>query len=240
MKPIQKIGELFSKIRNSKIALVGLVAVLIGGMATGVVLYEYGTAHNVGVGGISGHNQPHTSFTVATNYVQSVNATGTAYSNTMTVTGNGSVSITLPNVTFSYTGGWAEYQVNITNTGNTDLTWANGSLPVNVYNYFVNSTGAFVNGTPINGFVSGNYTTNMSAFIANGDNLSAYLPYLSMSGYNTNYENDYGNFSNVGPLIMPNSSVTFDVFIGLGNDANPSNLPSQFYGIDLTLDAVVQ
>lgn len=157
-----------------------------------------------------------------------------------TINSTGNMNIPIPNMSNFTTGEYVEFQISLKNTGDTYFTFANNITMANITNYFVNSTGAFISGTSINGAVSGNTTENMTSFIQGSGNLSDYLTYLdNNTAWNTNWVNWWGNFSATPSIIGMGQTITFDMYIGLGSDVPPS-LPGQYFGISLTLDAIAR
>lgn len=140
-------------------------------------------------------------------------------------------------------GGYIVFNVTIQNTGNSPL-YINTSLDqFGMANYFVNNTtGQYMpapnsiqdpNGSEIfyNG-TGGTFAYYNGSQMAGNVSLNDYLYYLdNNSAWNYNWVN-WWNMSSIPTMLTGGQTWTFQVYVGLGLYA-PSDLPSQFFGLQL-------
>ncbi len=258
MKAIEKIKPLWETMKNRKILSIVIALLMIGsaGIATAMVMYYQSaststvhvttyqkqfspnyiiTVQGIAVGTNNTSLNPITIMNGTTPIETNAAAQSIKYSQTYASV-NHNITIGLPLLTNFTTANWIEFQVTIKDTGNTYFAWNNTTNMAYAINEYPNFTGAI------------NYQYTMAEFmnesVVNGlapwaGTPTTYFNYLdNVTAYNAGWDNQWTNFSSQAPTIAPGSTVTFDLYVGLGADT-PPNFGGQFFSFTIPMVAVV-
>ncbi|AKA48256.1 hypothetical protein IX51_03095 [uncultured archaeon] len=132
-------------------------------------------------------------------------------------------------------GDYVQFQVTVTNTGGTTLLLNSTDNNYTYSNYFVNSQGQYINSPDQqlygNGYNNSSSPMNYTGF-GDAPTTQQVLTLMGSSGWNINWVNWWGSASVIPHELKHGQSFTYDLYIGLGDQA-AYNIPDQYFSLNV-------